>query len=430
MKPVLIITYYWPPAGGAGVQRMLKFCKYLPEFGIKPIVLVPENPIYPITDETLSSEISAETEVHRCYAFEPFSSYAKLTGKSLSEVSNPATVLNQKSGSTLSKLGVWIRANIFLPDGRIGWVPFAIQKAQQLIRNYSPEAVITSGTPHSVHLIGKSLKNTFRINWIADFRDPWTDIHYNQVLPRTNWAQKFDQKLELSVLQEADSIITVSDSLARVLAKKHKRRFEIIPNGFDRDDFESNANEQNQSSPNKISIHHVGTLPETSVPHTLFQALAELPDNHNLEIIFTGTVHASVHAFIEKYNLENVVKCEPYIPFKDAATKMKSADALLLIIPDVRDSEGIMTGKIFNYLGAGRPVIMIGPEQGDAAKLLNKVGNSLICEHDDLKKMKSMLENLNSKKIEQLVSATNTNMIKAFNRREQTQKLHSLIVKT
>lgn len=426
MKSVLIISYYWPPAGGAGVQRMLKFSKFLPEFGWKPLLLCPENPVYPITDSSLSAEIPKEAEIFRSYAFEPFSSYARLTGKRISEISNPATVLAAEHAGWMPKIGSWVRANLFLPDGRIGWVPFAIEKARKIIREKNPAAILTTGTPHSAHLIGKSLKNTFGIRWIADFRDPWVDIHYNQRLPRQSWAIRWDRALERSVLSEADEVVTVSEQLSELLNQQVRRSYTLIPNGFDPDDFPEKTEPESENS-GRVRIHHVGTLPETSVPEHLFRALAQLAPEQRPEMVFTGSVHQRVPELVAAYALQSDVRCEPYLPYTEAAQRMMQADALLLIIPDTEHNRGIVTGKVFNYLGAGRPVILLGPRDGDAARMLHQSGYTAGCEHHDVEGMRHLLKKVTKSWVASEKKKANAAHIATYNRRRQTEQLVALL---
>ncbi|TVQ71201.1 MAG: glycosyl transferase family 1, partial [Balneolaceae bacterium] len=219
---VLIITYYWPPSGGAGVQRFLKFVKYLPQYGVDPVVLTCANPTYPIQDATLVSDIPDGVPVHHARTIEPFRIYGRVSGTTPEEAASPATVLGSWDNS-LQRAARWLRANLFVPDARVGWVPFVRLKARDLIARYHIETVVTTGPPHSTHFAGRWLKKKTGIRWVADFRDPWTDIHYNRVLPRTGFTRRRDLRMEMSILQQADEVTVTAPGTARYFAEKVER---------------------------------------------------------------------------------------------------------------------------------------------------------------------------------------------------------------
>ncbi|HOU97007.1 MAG TPA: glycosyl transferase family 1, partial [Bacteroidales bacterium] len=210
MNSVLIITYYWPPGAGAGVQRWLKFSKYLPDFGWEPLILTvdPQYAQYPATDESLLKDVSEKSKVFKT----PAVNYFRLASKDKSRIPS-AGFANQDKKGPVQWLMRFIRGNFFIPDPRKGWNRFAFKKACEIINNENVERIITSGPPHSTHLVGLKLKKKFPdILWIADFRDPWTDIYYYKEFYHTFPARLLDRHYEKTVLTNADKIITVGET--------------------------------------------------------------------------------------------------------------------------------------------------------------------------------------------------------------------------
>lgn len=370
---VLIITYYWPPSGGSGVQRWVKFAKYLPEFNIEPFVLTVENGTYPLVDDSLKDEVSSTLKVFRSKSIEPYSLFGGLTGKTDKEVSTPSTAFSN-DGSLLKKIGIWIRANFFIPDARIGWVPFAFKKAETIISEYGIEQVISTGPPNSTHLIGLKLKTKYPdLNWIMDMRDPWSQIFYNQHLPRTDRASKKDISLEKKCLTKADEVIVVSDSMNKVQQSVFDRHYHTITNGFDHEDFEL-TNDNDNRNPDALTIKYVGSMTEAAIPHSFFKALSSLDDDlrKKIKVSFFGSFNEKVKEIINRYKLQDLISYHGYIPHKASKKEMQTADLLLLVIPDTEDNELIITGKIFDYIGAQKPILCIGPEYGDASNLITE----------------------------------------------------------
>ena len=389
-RNVLLITYYWPPSGGAGVQRMLKFAKYLPRFKVKPYILTVSNPTYPVYDESLKEDIPPEAAIYTSKSLEPFQLYGFLAGKTKQDVAQPTTALKQTK-SLSAKAARWVRGNLFIPDARAGWLLTARKKALDLVQQYGIEAVITSGPPHSVHFAGSYLKKKAGVRWIADFRDPWTRIHYNQVLPRTSIAKNIDLKLERSILQKADEVLVVSPAMANIQEQIQNRSYQVIPNGFDPDDFRVISQEKSTSTSPKLTIRHVGSVSENSVPGGFFRALAEMGVKNSLNVEFVGSIHTGVMEQVSAFGLEAIVTHVPYLPHDEAIAKMQSADMLLLSIPKVENNELILTGKLFDYLAARKPILLLGPEKGDAAKIINELQAGTATGHGEITKIKTIL---------------------------------------
>lgn len=377
-KKVLVVTYYWPPSGGAGVQRFLKFVKYFPANGIDPVILTCANPTYPIQDSSLHADIPDGVPVYYSRTLEPFRFYGKMTGATPEEAANPATILDSEKSASAKSLTLiqraarWLRANLFVPDARIGWVPFAQSLAKKIIKEHGIETVITTGPPHSTHFTGRMLKRKTGVRWVADFRDPWTDIHYNRALPRTFLTKKIDAAMEASVLKEADEITVTAPGTARFLSNKVPRHCHIITNGFDPDDFDSDpASTQSPSKDSKrpFIIRHIGSITETSIPENLLKALSRFNDDE-VQMAFIGVVHPDVTSYIAAYGLENRVTCSPYVPHREATALMCGADMNVVVVHRSDESRILIPGKLYDYLNARKPVMVIGPPDGDAANIV------------------------------------------------------------
>jgi glycosyltransferase involved in cell wall biosynthesis len=378
---VLIATYYWPPSGGSGVQRFLKFCKYLPDFGVDPTVLTVANPTYPIIDQSLSEEVPEGIKVFKTKSYEPFSLYAKLAGSDTDAASNPTQALN--SDDWKSKIATWIRANVFIPDARFGWLFTARKKAVEIVKKEDINAVITTGPPHSTHFIGKYVRRHCEVQWIADFRDPWSDVYYNQLLPRTELMKSADRNLELSVLKNADQVSVVSPSMVEIQEDIYPRSYSLITNGFDPDDFDNTSEELAAYDYESFTIRFVGSVREAAIPDGIFAALSRLPDELDICLEFIGNVHPRVLTLIKEYGIEDRVTIQSYKPHKDAVKAMQAADLLLLSISKTENSELIITGKLFDYLGAQTPILFIGTTKGDAASIIKETQQGVCFEHSD-----------------------------------------------
>ncbi len=382
-RRVLLATYYFPPSGGPGVQRPLKFVKYLPGFGWRPVVLTvrPEDASYPDRDPALEAEIPPGVPVIRTRAWDPYALYARLLGKEKDAVVGVAFTGEGEPGAR-HRLARWVRANLFLPDARVGWTPFAGRAARKLLRETPIDVVMTTGPPHSTHLIGRALKRRAGMPWVADFRDPWTDIGYYGDLPFTAWACRLDARLERSVLEEADHVVTVSPSLKRLLARKTTTPVTVLPNGFDPDDFRGTVPVETGA----FVLAHIGTLSASQNPGALWRALRSLLDAGELPALrlrLVGNVDPVVMRSLEAHGLADRTETIPYVPHDAAVRHMRRAALLLLSIPRVPDAEGIVTGKIFEYAASGRPVLGVGPLPGDAAALLEETGAGRLFAYDD-----------------------------------------------
>ncbi len=423
---VLIITYYWPPSGGSGVQRWVKFAKYLPDFNIEPFILTVQNGTYPLIDNSLKSEVSPALKVFTSKSIEPYSLFAGMTGKTDKEVSTPSTAFSD-DGSFLKKIGIWIRANFFIPDARVGWIPDALRKAEKIISEYGIEQIITTGPPNSTHLVGLKLKmKNPDLKWIMDMRDPWTQIFYNQHLPRTKYASRIDTSKEIKCLSKADEVIVVSESMKKVQQIVFDRHYHTITNGFDHEDFDT-LNEANESK--QLKIKYIGSMTEAAIPHSFFQALNSLNNDQKkrIRVSFFGSFNEKVKKIIDKYQLNELITYNGYIPHKAAKKEMQTADLLLLVIPDTEDNELIITGKIFDYIGAQKPIVCIGPKNGDAAKLINTLNLGLTFSYNEQEKLAKKLIDIIESGAETYNNWDDKLIKHPFSRFELTKKVSTLI---
>lgn len=389
---VLFLTYYWPPSGGAGVQRTLKFVRYLPEFGIHPVVVTvdPYKASYPVQDESLLEEIPAHAEVYRTSSFEPLNYLAKFAGK---EKVPYGGFSNTSGTSKFQYLLRWIRGNFFLPDARRGWVKYAVKTSAALIRKYGIDTVYISSPPHSSQLIGLKLKSMFPgIRWLADLRDPWTKIYYYPELLHTALAKKLDAGTERKVLKSADEIIVVSEAIKRDYAELGQidaGKIHVLPNGYD----EENFSVQEKSPAREFIISYIGTLAESYNPLSLLEVLGRFTKQHTgIKLRFVGVQAPAVRRMMEEHGLMPVTEFIAYVPHLEAIQFMQQSAVNLLLIPDSKGAEGILTGKLFEYLGAEKPILGIGPAKGDAAAIVNECAAGKFFERNEQAQILAWLE--------------------------------------
>ena len=381
MKKVLIITYYWPPAGGSGVQRWLKFTKYLPKYDWKPIVYTPENPYFEVKDEALLDDIPFEAEVWKTPIWEPYTLKDKLFGKG--ERSQSAGVISNKK-SLKNKVLNWVRGNVFIPDPKIYWLKPSVKVLLKKIKEEGIEHIVTTGPPHSMHLIGLGLKKANpNLKWIADFRDPWSELDLLDDFHLSKSSIKKHQKLERDVLETADVTLTVSETWVEDLKRLGGGRVELITNGYDSADFELKP-----KTNDKFIIGHYGLLNHLRNPKNLWKALANLCDentefNAKLEIHLSGNIDGEVFAEIEAYpQLKEKVKQLGYISHAQVLHQYNEADVLLLLLFNSKSGVGNYPGKIFEYFAAKRSVLAFGPENSDAKKLIEKINIGMYFSYD------------------------------------------------
>ena len=379
MKKVLIITYYWPPSGGPGVQRVLKFCKYLPKYGWQPVILTVKDGEYPARDETLLSE-SIDMETHLSDAFSFYSIFNWITGNN----SVPTHQLSKSKDDTLfTKLARWIRYNLVIPDGRIGWYSGAVKKGKELLDNQNFDLIFSSGPPHSVHLIGRKLAKVSHVKWVADFRDPWTDRFYYLENPRNSLTTWIDGLLEKKVLNDCNGLITVSTGFESLLNDRLpiKSKSTVIYNGFDQDDFSRKSKER--KSRDQIVISHTGSLSMSQNPLGLFESVKNHNDSSGgskITIQLVGSVHPNILDTIQRLNIQQYVSILAYQPHQKAIQILVDSDFIFLVVPNQDKNKGIIPGKIFEYFKCQSEIILIGNERSEAALLSKELGYQNIFE--------------------------------------------------
>ena len=416
LKRLLIITYYWPPTGGSGVQRWVKFSKYLPEFGWQPVVYTPENPEQLARDESLLKDIPACAEVIKTHISEPYELYRRLTGGKAGQEVNP---VNAQRKTWKQRLSLWIRGNCFIPDPRVGWVRPSVRFLKKYLREHPVDAVVTTGPPHSVHLIGLGLKKALGLRWIADFRDPWTEMFYYKHLGLSAAADRRHRRLEQAVLDGADKIISVSPPVAADFQARTKTPVVLITNGFDEADFrgESLASapgvqgfpgqkkwpEKSLDTPapqrqrTEIRLVHTGLFAADGNPLKLWDALAERceadPDfRARLQIRLAGKVDAAITDAIRARGLgDNLVELG-YLPHDETVREQREADILLLPLRREPEYAKVLPGKIFEYLAARRPVLGIGQEDGAAATVLRDAAAGEMFDWDKKEELLAFLD--------------------------------------
>lgn len=351
------------------------------------ISVAPEDASWPATDESMLAEIPDEVVVHRTPSRDPYATYAALKGRSKSETVGVGFADSEEPGA-FERLARFVRANLFIPDARRGWVPFARKAVRDCLETGSFDAVVTSGPPHSTHFVGQWAQKTFGIPWLADFRDPWTEVSYYDQLPFLPWSRWLDRRYERRVLAQARSVVTVSDAVADLLRAKVGRRVVVIPNGFDPEDLRGISPLNGQG----FRLVHTGTLTESQNPAALWRAVRELRDaGVDLRIHCIGRIDVSVQASIDREGLGDAFEFTPYVPHREALGYMAGADCLLLCVPQTRESEGILTGKVFEYLASGPPILGVGRPNSEPARLIEGSNAGVMVDHDHGAAMKAFL---------------------------------------
>lgn len=393
MRRVLIITYYWPPSGGSAVLRWLKFSKYLRDFGWEPVIFTPENPEPQEIDESLLQDIPENMEILKTRIIEPYSIYKWLTGKKQSDRLGVALMNDSPKKNFLSTLSLWVRSNFFIPDPRMLWIRPSVRNLLNYLKENPVDLVISTGPPHSMHLIARKLKKKTGVKWVADFRDPWTNIDFYKELLLSKWADQRHRKLEQKVLTEADQIITVSPGMTKEFLSYGAKNVITITNGFDRIPAKS------ISQPAEFSILHLGSMPRSRNPENLWKVLSELVAKNSsfassLKIDLIGKTDIAVRASISSYHLDPYVRSESFIPNEQAVQRLTQSAVLLLCINNTANSEGILTNKFFEYLSANRSILAIGPVNGDASFILQETGAGKIFDYNDFDGLKNQVISL------------------------------------
>ncbi len=389
LKKVLIITYYWPPAGGPGVQRWLKFVKYLPGYGIEPIVYIPENPTYPLIDEGLLNEVSPDVTIIKRNITEPYA-WASMFSKGSTKKISSGIIPNKKKQSFVQRIMLWIRGNLFIPDARVLWVKPSAAWLSKYVQENGIDTIITTGPPHSLHLIGLKLKESMDVKWVADFRDPWTTIGYHKELKLSASAGKKHIALEKQVLNTADIILVTSPTTKKEFEALTGKPIHVITNGYDVE------KAPKQPMDEKFTLAHIGSFLSERNPKILWEALLELVNQNEgfraeFELKLIGAVSQEVLQSIADAKLNDYVNNLGYISHEKAITEQRRSQVLLLVEIDSEDTKCIIPGKLFEYMVSERPIVAIGPQDADFAGIIRSTNTGIFVTYNEKEKLKQAI---------------------------------------
>jgi glycosyltransferase involved in cell wall biosynthesis len=389
VKKVLVITYYWPPSGGSGVQRWLKFVKYLRDFGWEPIIYTPKNPDFELQDESLLADVPKGITILKNPIWEPFTAYRMIFGKKAVQKQG---IVTSSSSSFFTKFSIWVRGNYFIPDSRVFWVRSSVNYLTKYLKSNKIDALVTTGPPHSLHLIGLELKKRLGVKWLADFRDPWSKWDVLDQLKLNKRSRRNHQKLEYAVLCGADQITTVSPSLKSSLQDLGAKNIKVITNGYD---FETDDN--NAVLAEKFRISHIGLLNQGRNPESLWKILNELADElpgfaNDLEIYLSGPIEDGVVESIRaRQNLQKNYVSTGYLAHSQIIEAYNKSTILLLLVSYTNNATWILPGKMFEYIVQNKPILSLGKSSSDASDLLMDAGFSSCIEYDDEEAIKSFI---------------------------------------
>ena len=426
MKRVLVIAYYWPPSGGSGVQRWVKFCKYLPQEGWQPVVFAPENADYPSLDPSLEADLPKDLEVLRGRIWEPYAAYRKLLGGK--NASTQVTEISSGKKTWKQRLSLWIRANLFVPDPRVGWVKPSVKTLKAYLTEHPVDVIVTTGPPHSVHLIGLQLHKALGTPWIPDFRDPWSRMYYLKYLPMTEKTWNKLRRQEQTVLDSCSTVLTCTPLVQEEFQAQTHTPVACITNGFDEADF---AERLLPRWDGHFNITHTGLFAADGNPLALWKVLGILAASEpgfreDLRIRLVGKVDKEILESIKAAGLSaNVVALGPQ---NHATAILEQRAATILLLPMRNDAQyrPILPGKLFEYLAARRPILGIGQEDGAMARVLFSAKAGITADWEDTAPMRAFLANAWRQHCEGGVPATNGD-ISPYTRRNLTHSLAQLL---
>lgn len=434
MEKVLILTYYWPPSGGAGVQRWLKFAKYLREYGYEPIIYTALDAEYPVLDDSLGKDIPDGIEILRQPIREPYSIYRQFLGKKKGERTYNVFIADDKKQDWKHKLALYIRANYFIPDARFLWIKPSVRYLKDYLKTHKIDLIASTGPPHSMHLIAAKLKVETGIPWLADFRDPWTTIDFVDDMPFSKRAIKKNEKLERMVLHVADHITVVSDLMKEEFESKTEKPVSLITNGFDHEDFE---NINVSKSEGAFTIIHTGSLNNRRNHPAVWQAIAELRNEypeltHKLRLRLIGKTDADAREEIKAAGLESISEFIDYMSHADVIVEQLKADILLLMVnrfgetdSGFKSGKGTVTGKLFEYLACQKPILAAGIPDSQINEILTETGAGKVCDYDDVKGMKAFI----LKSLKEPLQKSDDKKIMQYSRKNLTGKMAEIFNK-
>ena len=399
MKRVLIISYYWPPTGGSGVQRWVKFAKYLPSEGWQPVIYTPENPEQLAVDVSLEAEIPAEAEVIRRHIVEPYEMYKKMLRKSgHSKEAVEVNPVNAQNKSFLQKVAMWVRGNLFRPDPRCLWIGPSVRFLKNYLKEHPVDLIVSTGPPQSMHMIGRRLALETGLPWIADFRDPWTRIFYFKHLSMTKCTQRWHEKMEKRALDDATCVVAVSPLVQQEFQAMTQTPVELITNGFDECDFSGEKIEEAAGGTDRnFTITHTGLFAADGNPTVLWEVLAEkcrtCPDfRKHLKINLVGKTDEQIIKAIEDAGIGENINDLGYQPHAKAIEEQRKASLLILPLRKEPEYKAVLPGKLFEYLASWRPVLGIGQTDGAMSIILNTTKTGLVLDWEDRKSIARFID--------------------------------------
>ena len=392
MKRVLIITYYWPPTGGSGVQRWVKFAKYLPSLGWQPVIYTPENPEQLAVDHSLEKEIPEGVEIIKTHITEPYELYKKFLHKSgHTKEAVEVNPVNAQNKSLAQKAAMWVRGNLFRPDPRCLWIRPSVKFLKKYLEEHPVDLIVSTGPPQSMHLIGRRLSMQTGLPWIADFRDPWTKIFYFKHLSMTKATERWHHRMEKKVLDDATAVVAVSPLVQQEFQAMTQTPVELITNGYDECDFPDGKCEEATGGPDRdFVITHTGLFAADGNPTVLWDVLAEKCNKDEnfkklLKIKMIGKTDAQIISSIKDSGLgENLIDMD-YQPHAAAISAQRTASLLILPLRKEPEYKAVLPGKLFEYLASWRPVLGIGQPDGAMSMILNTTKTGVVLNWEDRK---------------------------------------------
>ena len=426
MKRVLIISYYWPPSGGSGVQRWVKFAKFLPQEGWQPVIYTPENPELTTIDNTLEEEIPAEAEIIKTHITEPYGIYRKFFGDGKNATQGEVNPINSQKKNLKQKISMLIRGNLFIPDPRCLWISPSVKFLKKYLRKHPVDIIVSTGPPHSMHLIAEKVAGATGLPWIADFRDPWTRMFYFKHLGLGRWAERRHKALEKSVLDNADTIVAVSPLVQEEFQAMTATNVELITNGYDEEDFE-----QVVEPDGYFNITHTGLFASDGNPETLWKVLADKSMDDKefagmLRIRLAGKNDRQITDAIENAGLASSLRDVGYVDHQRAVREQKNASVLILPLRKEPEYRATLPGKLFEYLASGRPVLGIGQTDGAMARILNSTKAGVVFDWDDEASVRKYIDMCWEQFKDGTLKAATEN-IGQFSRRALTERMATLM---
>ncbi len=432
MKNLLIIAYYFPPSGGPGVQRVLKHIKYLPEFGWNPIVLTVENGEYQAIDKSLLKEIPESTIVRKSRIFEPYDIYRKFTGRKKGEALDVNNIKNDNQKSPfVDRIAELIRATIFIPDARIGWFFSAKKEAKKILKEYKIDAIYSSSPPYTCSVIANSLQKETKLPWVAGFRDPWTGF----LTTPNRWLipAAIDRSMEHRVFKNATAVEAAWQGIIKDAFWKYddldESKFHHVPNGYDSSDFPEGEYVRNE----KFTLTYTGSLYGRRNPKSLFEAIEKLIqmgkiDKEKLKLVFVGRFGEEVEEMFENASFKECIETVGYVTHKESISYLIKSEALLLIVDEAKESEEIVPGKVYEYLGTMRPLFAIAPNESAIAELIYETEAGLVAHQSEIDKIaENLFEFYHHWEKSLPLTEPNVKAIEQYERRNASKKLAEIL---